>query len=106
MSDGRLTDEELRVMAETGPEIARIDVPDGKEGILRVALVRTDHLKKLVDELRERRAADLSDDDRDTLEHARDNLSDSDPWQWPGKLEQKERALALLDRLLAQAGGR
>jgi hypothetical protein len=42
----------------------------------------------------------LTDEDRETLEHARDNLADSDLWQWPGKLEQKERAIAILERLL------
>jgi len=53
-------------------------------------------------ELRERRADALTDEEREALTTARDVCSDSDVLDWDS-YDQKNRAIAVLDRVLREA---
>ncbi len=91
----RLTDDELTVIEQRADE-------------LDASGVRTAHpwMRRAVAELRERRAADLSSDERLAIEDARDFISDSDIDEWNVNYGgSKLAALAVLDKLLAGKEG-
>lgn len=100
----RLTDEELARLSTPGP-ITKIEYPDGKGDVLHIVTVRHSDLAALLTELRERRALDLSDEEREALRWLRG-------WpQWDMKAftdrhPMARRTIEVLDRLLSQGGHR
>lgn len=66
----RLSDEALARLSTPGP-ITKIEYPDGKDAVLHIVTVRHGDLTALLAELRDRRAADLTDEDMEALLDAR-----------------------------------
>jgi hypothetical protein len=69
-----------------------------------VSPVRVATMAAMVTELKERRAADLSSEDREALEYARDVLNGKRYRETKDHWDAKGLALSVLDKLLAKAG--
>lgn len=92
MSDERLTDEEFGELSS----IANAFLPSrGLSLWCKLLMDRIDDEK----ELRERRARDLSDEEREALDDLRDHVSHIHAWS-----PMHGRALAVLDKLLGEGG--